>query len=169
MADDPEQTAHASSGLVRVEILLISRSPQRYHDLLGPLLPSAPLRELQQACKHAGVEAPNGVIGPKLFAAPDVARRALAKLAREGVQLGTRHRFLHELQPWHMIVQEGFVDEAVDVLRQVPGREHVHVRERVTIELDIEDDDEEDFLDVSHLVRSLEEMMFMCASVSLVR
>jgi hypothetical protein len=103
------------------------------------------------------------------IAAPDVARRALAKLAREGVQLGTRHRFLHELQPWHMIVQEGFVDEAVDVLRQVPGREHVHVRERVTIELDIEDDDEEDFLDVSHLVRSLEEMMFMCASVSLVR
>jgi hypothetical protein len=65
-----------------------------------------------------------------------------------------------------MIVQEDFVDEVEDVLRQLPGREHVHVRGRVTIELDIEDDDEEDFLDVSHLVRSLEEMRFMCTNVS---
>jgi hypothetical protein len=44
-------------------------------------------------------------------------------------------------------VQEDFVDEVEDVLRQLPGREHVRVRGRVTIELDIEDDDEEDFLD----------------------
>jgi hypothetical protein len=169
MAAEPEHAAHASSGLLRVVILRINRSPQGYHDLLGPLLPSAPLRELQQACKHAGVEAPNGCNGPKLFAAPDVARRALAKLAREGVQLGTRHCFSHELKAWHIIVQEDFVDEVEDVLRQLPGREHVHVRGRVTIELDeldIEDDDEEDFLDVSHLVRSLEEMRFRCTNVS---
>jgi hypothetical protein len=63
MAAEPEHAAHASSGLLRVEILVINRSPQGYHDLLGPLLPSAPLRELQQACKHAGVEAPNGPMG----------------------------------------------------------------------------------------------------------
>jgi hypothetical protein len=156
MAAEPEHAAHASPGLVRVEILLVSRSPGRYHDLFGPKLPSAPLRELQQALLHAGVEAPNGNYGPKLFAAPDVARRAMAKLAREGVQVGTRHCFLHELKPWHMIVHEDFVDEVVDVLRQLPSKDQVHVRDRVTIEFDIEDDDEEDFLDVSHLVRSLE-------------
>jgi hypothetical protein len=95
-----------------------------------------------------------------------VARRALAKLARGGVQVGTRHCFSHELKPWHMIVQGDFVDEVVGVLRELSCNDHVHVRERVTIELDIEDDDEEDFLNVSHLVRSLEEIMFMCDSVS---
>ena len=135
MAPEPAPLPDAEP--VVVHILWVSRTTAKYREAFGPMVANATLRGIREALSNEGVEAPNGTIGPKLFARPEVARRALQQLAVESVRLRDRSYFLEDLRYWHLIVEEGFVPDVEQVLKQIPGTDRVHTKAYATIEIEV--------------------------------
>lgn len=132
--------AHGSVTKV-VYVLYLSRHPQSYADAFGPDMANDTLRGIQQSLADENIYAPNGpngTDGPKLFAQPWVAKAALDHLERQSVQLGDRSCLLSDLRMWHIIVEEDFLGDVKNVLRQLPRDrkgQPVHVSQRDTIEI----------------------------------